>query len=391
MKRNGKHPNLAAFFASIIMMLISFGACLKSKDSLILPKDEKVTVTFSLTLSGNHSGIKTYAVNGVEVEEVDVLVFAMDGASERFSYHSIAKDLEPGDNPGEINFTTSLRKDENAENEYRLIILANVRQQLNAYGINIGQTKEYFKNNFIYTKEIPDDNWNTPLPMWGESDVITDVGSATEIAGISLLRSMAGVDVVNQAGTVFTLTDVYVFNSKTKGLVIPNSDSPSLPVFAANDTEILAYAVPAAPNELKNEVYLFEAAAGMSTDPPDPGATALVIGGTFATDPDPGNPTTYYYRIDFRDENGNLVPLLRNNRYIINIINATGTGLASTTKEDAFASPSLPKYAYIGLNGLKPARSERQTTSNVSITRAEIVPSGTGAINYTITTVNENQ
>lgn len=399
MKRKRKQANQLLFFLSATIVLISFGACLKSKDNLILPTEEAVSVTFSLKLPGSHMGIKTYAISGDEVQEVDVLVFTVDDDGEKFSYHSIGKDIQIGDNPGKIDFTASLRRDENISNEYRLVVLLNVRQELNAYGINIGQTKTYFENNFIHTKEIPTDNWDGPLPMWGESDIITGVGSSTEITGIDLLRSMAGVDVINEADANFTLTEVIVFNSKKKGLIIPNSDSPSLPSFTAGDNETLEYnTVPLTPNELKNEIYLFEAAAGSESNPedPDPNATALVIGGKFTSGP-PDPDVTYYYRIDFRNDLGELMPLLRNNRYVINIKTANydnGQDHFETPME-AFQERSLTPtaIAYKTNNRHNFVPIGRPSNRGRPAMREEIVPQGGSAIKYTITTTTsgENQ
>ena len=56
--------------------------------------------------------------------------------------------------------------------------------------------------------------------------------------------------------------------------------------------------------------------------------TCLIIGGSYQ-----GN-TTSYYRVDFVDGGGNFLPLLRNHRYLISIIEVVGDGYS--TPEMAF-------------------------------------------------------
>src|SRR5690606_38312056 len=152
------------------------------------------------------------------------------------------------------------------------------------------------------------------------------------------------------------------------------------------------------PNELKNEIYLFEAAAGSESNPedPDPNATALVIGGKFTSGP-PDPDVTYYYRIDFRNDLGELMPLLRNNRYVINIKTANydnGQDHFETPME-AFQERSLTPtaIAYKTDNRHNFVPIGRPSNRGRPAMREEIVPQGGSAIKYTITTTTsgENQ
>lgn len=320
-----------------ILLQFSFlSSCRKSDDHRIQSSEEEIPVRFSVHIPIAQTGVKTYADMEEEINEVDVLVFKVD-SKERFSHRSVATEIGPGTAPGEIFFQTSLRK---GEGNYRLVVLANMRQQLNAFNVHIGQTKTDFAENLIYEK-TPGTPWNAAVPMWGESVVINGIDEGTEVLGVNLLRGMAVVDVINQVATSdFILTDVYVYNSKTRGLVIPNSYSPSLPTGAIGN-EIVAYTpVPESPNGLINSIYLFEAPAGSDLGTPDLNATALVVGGKFPSSSEPER--KYYYRIDFKNDTHDLVPILRNNRYIINIVAANGTSFAREMPEDAFSSPSLP-------------------------------------------------
>lgn len=320
-----------------VLWLLSFlSSCRKFDGYGIQPGEENIPVKFSVHMPLAQTGIKTYGDTDNEIGEVDVLVFKIDG-TERFSHRSVATEIGPGTAPGEIFFQTSLRK---GEGNYRLVVLANMRQQLNAFNVHIGQAKAVVAENLICEK-VPGTPWNAAVPMWGESLAINGIDEGTEVFGINLVRSMAVVDVINQVATAdFILTDVYVYNSKTRGLVIPNSYSPSLPA-GAIDNEVVRYtAVPPSPNELINSIYLFEAPVGSDLGTPDLNATALVVGGKFPSSSEPER--KYYYRIDFKNDTNDLVPILRNNRYVINIVAANGTTFAREMPEDAFRSPSLP-------------------------------------------------
>ena len=142
---------------------------------------------------------------------------------------------------GVAQLTASLRRDENAGSKYRLVILANARQQLNDYSVNLGEAKGHLQNNLIYAHT---GEWEarlgggsfTPLPMWGETDVIDGMTVPMTIAeAVSLMRSLARVDVVADAVVAdFDLTRVHVYHSKIRGLIIPDLDNivneePSLP------------------------------------------------------------------------------------------------------------------------------------------------------------------
>ncbi|WP_090626329.1 hypothetical protein [Parapedobacter indicus] len=385
----------------MLAMFICFGSCQKSDDEDIVPKKEEVSVTLSLKLPTLPSGLKTYTINEVDenlIEEVDVLVFKKDiDGKERFSYRAtgIVVPLPPPNND-KAELTASLRRDEDTGNEYRLVILVNARQQLDTYGINLGETKESLQKHLIYEHS---DKWQakieggpfTPLPMWGETDLISGMNvPMIHTEEIDLLRSIVRVDVVaDQLIGIFTLTEVHVYNSKSSGLIMPDknkfeNNEPSLPVsLGLPNNSTLKYEVSG--NKLEREIYLFEATAGTAN--PDPTATALVIGGYYNADVS----TPCFYRIDFKDAANNLIPLLRNHHYVINITGADNSGSPEDHEDDAFEQPSLPNlFLYWGGSGTRPNYFfERRLIKPPSQRRTEIVSTGGRGINYTITAIDE--
>ncbi|RQP17454.1 MAG: hypothetical protein EAS52_08690 [Parapedobacter sp.] len=260
--------------------------------------------------------------------------------------------------------------------------LPGVSQEVKTYALNPANENSL---------EAINDGDFTPLPIWAayhvDDGIDENLKEEIGTASISFLRCMARIDVINQAiSDGFTLTEVYVYNSNTKGLIIPkpeyvnggdNSVSrESLPVSADPNPIPLKYQLVGS-NELKGEIYLFEAEAGDDdATPSDPAAIALVVGGHY------GNPDEMrYYRIDFKNADGDLSPILRNHRYIINIGSANIDGATNEDDPDhAFNRASMVSIdSYIGFSGIKPAPSKLSSYTVKS----------TPGLQYTVTVINE--
>jgi len=405
MKRNSKRSNAMPLLASVLMIFMLFGACLKSNNNDILPEKEEIVITLSLKLPTVSRGLKTYALSDDEetkLKDIDVLVFTDDGTGTKFSYRTVGKIINQssaGNGGGNVDIEVKMWR---TQIDSRLVVIANARTQLNAYPFVAGELLEVFQENLVYQLEAGErwlanldgatDNY-IPLPMWAEHTVTGGINDDTIIlpGSINLLRSVVRVDVMADAvASDFTLDWIHVYNSNRNGLIIPGSDptTPSLPSdLLTNENNILHYDVTFG-NKLEGAIYLFEAAAGIGDgDPADPYATALVIEGHYNANPS----TTYFYRIDFKDASNNLVPLLRNHRYVINITGATEMGTALEDRDNAFAAPSLNQFWYDRSQGIKPVQSRGYSHQSPSTIYLDIVPEDRGCVIYTITTVNENE
>jgi len=364
-----------------------------------MPTDaDQVTLTFSAKLPSASQGIKTYALSDADenfLKDIDVLVFTDDGSGMKFRYRSVGKDITPsGGNTADIKVT--LWK---TVVDTRLIIIANARDVINAFDLETGiTTPDDIQQGLVYEIDPPglwlaDDDDFTPLPMWGEYDIADGIDGGTEIlpGSINLLRSLARVDIVVDEGANFELTEVWVFNSKSNGLIIPEpgnivggvAQNPSLPIGGpTNNSDPLKYQT-AAENSVR-EIYLFEADA-QSIDDAD--ATALVIGGKYDTDIGPT-----YYRIDFRDPGDPInaaYPVLRNRRYLITITDALNAGHEDAPT--AFESSSVdPLVAYGGPAGLSPAQVKQVTNPSPSSQQyGNIIPKSAEGLTYTVTAFSE--
>lgn len=387
-------------FAVLSLLIILLVASCHKEDFEITPADEgEVTLTFSAKVPMASSGVRTYALGDAqetELRDVDVLIYTKDGAEWKFHQRTVGKIgsvTTTGNGGGTVDIEVTLLK---TKVESRLVIIANAREQLNAYPFITGELLTVLQENLVY--ELGEgERWlvdpgtedgYTPLPMWGEYNIVDgiDGGTGTLPGSVDLLRSVARVDVqiTENALGKFTLDSVFVYNSNRNGLIIPSGDltKPSLPtVLYTNSDDALGYAV-ADGIGLVGEMYLFEAKAGSgdgSLPVLDLGATALVIKGRFD-----GISTPYYYRIDFRDAgNTKLIPLLRNTRYKINIKDADiNTGGASDRREAFEETASLPNFSsFVSSGGFIGRSGVRKQNDGITF-------KGNG-INYTVIATNE--
>ena len=308
------------------------------------------------------------------IDNIDVLAFEASGSTQNYAYRRSVDKNDIQDDPSDYTkkqFTIEVPKDQKL---YKLVILANARNETNAYfnqSINhAGEEKEFLLSHIISSTT---GFWDTNpasfkrLPMSGETDGMQTVASLNNQV-IYLYRSLAVIDVKVEANVPFDLRRVYVYNRPTNGRVAPTSayfnaaqkrfSSPSLPTLLNVVDKIMDGATPqpivtldATTNEIADDIFMYE------TDKQGSEhflyATCLVLGG-FANN----QPTMSYYRVDFADYRepptgttppswgqgpptsgsgtGGMVgsgdtyyPLLRNHRYDLKVTGVSGQG--STT------------------------------------------------------------
>lgn len=290
------------------------------------PESDVVEATFSIKTPGVPSSYAIMEEDENFIEEIEVLVFRKEEDTGRLLFAYKTEGVITTENNTTKEFTATLKKD--LENEYIFVILANAKEALRDIG-GIAQTA-------LKEKALPriithlSDKWNatssqnfTPIPMWGETTTSCTISENMSFTDLKLVRSVARVDVVNNLpSTTFDLKEVYVYNWKNRGRVIPDTDptnwdvsnhralNPSMPEddFAdpINETDPVMYSVTSG-NKIQREIYLHEAEA--VADRNDLDATCLVVGGKYK-----GSTRTSYYRIDFI-EDGSFRHILRNHLY----------------------------------------------------------------------------
>ena len=176
------------------------------------------------------------------------------------------------------------------------------------------------------------------IPMWGE--LTKTITATTTSVEVPVCRMVARVN-VNVVGTTtrsdFKLQTVSLTNNNTIGQVIPES-SPSIPLAAgkivASDKSFLTFTAND-DTRCEEKIYMFETENEGEYDD----GTAdwldnpcIIIGGKYKNGP------TTYYRLDFIDNVGDYLDVLRNHSYLFNITSVKGPGF-STETDALFSAP----------------------------------------------------
>jgi hypothetical protein len=347
---------LSGLFAALM------ASCVSVDSHLIDPEAEGDSKTVTFTVRTPYSSPSTYAMSigeENEIETIDVLAFSYNTITlqEEYSYRAEGYNITSVSAvvPYEKQFKVILNKSLNATDRYRLVFLANVKDELDAMYLVGGTEKELMLANILKTVTGA---WDvtTPtmsFPMWGECQQLVVIdgtqSSLTSIAGskINLLRSVVSIEVDGSAVTSqFHLEDVYLYNRQTSGRVAPKGSfyvhggyvgensvagtgyvtKPSLPNSPSKVFGPLQFHLPTGVYKSEREIYTFETDSVANGDDFSP--AAVVVGGTYI-------PTgvRQYYRIDFDHRTPapantfvSYRPLLRNHRYrmIINQVTADG-------------------------------------------------------------------
>lgn len=353
------------YFKYGIFLLISIllPACVND-DFSVGSADSGQETNVKVTMQMPSSSPGTYAISEIDenyVSTIDVLVFKPSGGNWVFAYKAEGADISEqpvsGSAKEKKQFNVTLIK---SNGQQLVTVLANVRTQVEALGqIAVGADKDELLNRLVFenagswnanngkAEDAPDKTF-TPFPMWGEVTTRIDDATAT-IKDVSMLRGIARVDVVlDGAVKNFKLDEVYIYNSKNKGQIVPapaNLANPAMvnaatvPAGDINNAAALKYVVPSSMSSLfERSIYLFEAKAVAQDKSSE--ATCMVVGGKYDADG-----KTTYYRLDFfeKDANGdytgNYRDVLRNFRYRANITSVSGSGYP--TPQEAFNSKPL--------------------------------------------------
>lgn len=321
------------------------------------PGGDGVEVAIDLYVPGT---TVTRAIGNSEennIKTIDILVFRESGGSEKFFYRTHGSDISAASEANR-NFKVYLRESASVTDVHRIVVLANLRNAVDAVADDFtdGMTKDEV---LALIKFDTSAKWNvsasyTPLPMWGEStsmQAVDDDTTGDVIGAITMMRSVARIDVgLNMTGTdyaplglsgAFKISTVSVYNTRSKGFASPQPETTDIAgtVLYPSDTGItvnaspLTYPVDAPGYGVTGSIYVAESGnreraneESEWTDTDD--ATFLIIGGYY---PETGSSVSWY-KINCLDSSGNMMDILRNHRYIVNITSITGVGYPSETE-----------------------------------------------------------
>ncbi|WP_455638611.1 hypothetical protein [Parabacteroides sp.] len=365
----------------LLMLVLGIFSC-SQEEITIGPKEEgggsktEKQVVFRLAAP---SAPQTRAIEEQQentINSIMVLAFKVEtDGKETYEYSSVGQKASGSvEGSATQNFNVTLKI---KDYKQRFVVIANAKEAVTALTGDpgwIGQEKDDMLSELEVSLGSAGDKWKTisssnytAFPMWGESGQITITSSTTSLAdAVPLLRMIAKINVQLDESTFvtdkFKIKSVYLYNTNTKGHVVPSSASvteetrdskryllvttPTIPADIAGSKYLgpLTYRDFESPGKtdiaMRGAIYTFETAA--PTDGDMLKATCLVVGGLYSAD----NGTTWdagesYYRVDFLNEDATKTfrDILRNHQYDVNIVDVKGRGHG--TPGDAFQSKGV--------------------------------------------------
>ena len=295
---------------------------------------EETTISFGLKLSS--SSVPTTRTGGavakdMKIEDITILVF---DESSICLYGRTGKITQSSSS--DAKFTANLIA---SESKVTIHVFANVKG-----GVSLTNYKDRLESEVI--KELTttidlNDAMTTALPMHGKLSLAKVDNSTNSGHSVSLLRSVASVDVV-VAATNFTLQEITAYFSPNEGRLVhdvANWDSagngevtkPTMPKNPIITTKTIT-AKSVVDNAIKNQLFIYENLNVTGTGK----STRVVVKGEY----NDGTVTkSYWYPVDFVEtEVSTLSNVLRNFRYTFNIMSVTGAGYDN--EEDASVGSS---------------------------------------------------
>ena len=354
---------------SMLSLTLLFTGCLSDEPNLPCPFGAEALLR--LNVPGAETRTQTYALSETDehrLASVDILVFKDNNTgsdSETFVYAATPTVINNAS--GTYNKTIKVSFRTGGTDKHRIVLLANMRDKITNFddiiaGFTTATTKQAALNQI---RLVNNDLWATPgstIPMWGEMEETVVIDDNTVYTAIDMLRSLAGIDVgINMdaggtpqgLGNLFKLTKARVYNSNNLAMGAPYTANyrfgkvalPSIPTSPApGKNSAVEYALlPPGGLGIVREIYTAE--FDNKNTAVKNNRFCLVVAGYY-TAPGSGSVNTItesWYRIDFEDEAGNVLDILRNHRYLVNIKEVSGVG--AVTPEEALNQPQ----SYLGV------------------------------------------
>lgn len=323
-----KGLNIYTYLLTALCILIS---CVSDEHTVdVINKKEEINVYLHVTTpaSGLPQMNTTRAWNIADesaLDEVDILVFQSVNNTYEYQYSVKAMNIS---STGTNTYTFNARIIAN-ENALKIYLVANSSNVIN--NLSVSDTENDVKTKII--KSYPVIGLENNLPMFGEIEFPSGLTTDEDQIPAILLRSVARVDVINNATTNFTMTSVQFYRANNRIQNIPNAvtdnavTTPSIPSGTSNtiNTDVLYINGTSSLAQL----YISESAV-IDQNNRRLQATCVVVGGVYGTDTD-----TTYYRMDFIPDGSPELfgQILRNHKYVFTISNVQGPGW--TTPDEA--------------------------------------------------------
>ncbi|MDR0749075.1 MAG: hypothetical protein LBF62_05845 [Tannerellaceae bacterium] len=303
-------------------------------------QEVSIKITFPGSERVDTKSPATYAITAEDentVNSLDIFAFASGGANvppsdDKFLYRVQVAGSEIQNASGSTagatkEVTTFLRR---LPQKQRFIFIANLPSSISLDNLTEGVTTQ---QEIVDRLKFDGSPWRsaqalgnyTPIPMWGQKkdSILINSDSSLDLGKVYLIRSMAKVDVSVAAGIPgFDVKSIYLCNSSDSGYIAPAKDQWGEQVITKTNTTVNRTGTPVeyqflpepGRNIMEYTIYVPETDSLIVTGTDSVKPAYLVIKAEY-------NQTLNYYRVDFAKDRV-YHPLLRNHRYLINIIGA---------------------------------------------------------------------
>ncbi|MCC8188204.1 MAG: hypothetical protein LIP08_12055 [Bacteroides sp.] len=304
-------------------------------DSSPVITGDEATVTLSIhTPSGSlPKATRSSEEDECAISAVKVLVMELNGTSYRFRYMVDGEQITQ--HTSNNQYTTFTARLKNSDVPLKLILIANANDAFTANQLIALSSEEEVRN--LLSDTFSPETITGKLPMWGEVSVSSLQTDQTNVLSATLLRSIARVDVFNEVDNnvsgPFAIKSLHIFRANDQIASIPDPSTldpgsslrvtaPTVPSGAAFRSSYYTKTVQGDATYI-NKFYVPEAKAVTDTSQQLLGTTCVVVGGVYADDTE-----ATYYRINFNSgiEGHPFGQILRNHKYIFNILEVSGRG-----------------------------------------------------------------
>ncbi|MDR1257986.1 MAG: hypothetical protein LBK65_01715 [Tannerellaceae bacterium] len=357
---------------SICIMALLVSACASDETivpgALILPQ-QPGDLSIRISFPESSSATRALTVDDEKkIESLKIFVFTDAGApgisrDDKYVYMiDVHQDSIRG-NATARTVNVAIKKLLPGDPIQRFVLVANMH---NTPGISLNLTEDVSTEEDLIEqlRFSATARWGTTLaendpakffPMWGTS-IFYDANGLLTASPIlvDMTRALAGIEVgvdINNPeagdpaigfGSVFVIDSVYICNVNDSAYIAPADWKKHINTKKAD----IGYKFPSNGLRLERSIYV-------------PGTDSLIIVSGDTTHLPPFlvlkaryyNGTPYYYRIDFT-RNNEYIPLLRSNKYVINITGIRSTGYE--TFAEARNAPVLPLNPNLVLDGTDP-------------------------------------
>ncbi len=319
-----------------IIFLIIYLLGHSCSDDLEIPKDNYgMGVQFQINTPKEYllpKNLRSQTPNECAVSEIQVLVF------EGGLYKYRTSGLIANSTNTTTTFSASLKS---CSSEVILYIIANANNEILANEPEVNSSESSVTG--ALAKSFTSTGINGNFPMFGKHVLPSglDVGIPNTINPVNMLRSIARVDIYNEASN-FQFTSVQTFRANNSIQIIPNVlADPTNPavtnpsILTGTTGNIQTPKLNLSGNFIASQLYLPESTAPTANNQVS-SATCIIVGGRFN-----GSTETTYYRADFNSGVAGhpFGQILRNHLYSFHITAVSGPGW-STPEEAANNAPS---------------------------------------------------